>query len=108
MQCISLQTGLVTEDGRKTPSHRALLQPARRNGLDDGDALRGDHPQPDRRGVHELAVRRHHGRARREPAWLGRPAGGGAAARGGVRAVGETKGELDSVVFACHSGSCGR
>ena len=45
------------------------------------DALRHHHPQPDHHGAHEPAVRRDHGRAGRQPARLGRSAGGRGDAR---------------------------
>ena len=40
------------------------------------DPLRHHHPQSDHHGAHEPAVRRDHGRAGRQPAGVGRPAGG--------------------------------
>ena len=48
----------------------------------DRDPLRRHHPQPDHHGAHEPPVRRDHGRAGRQPAGFGRPAGRRAAARG--------------------------
>ena len=60
--------------------------------LDDDDALdrhplRDHHPQPDHDGAHEPAVRRHHGRARRVAARVGRPRRRGEAARGELTAL---------------------
>ena len=56
----------------------------------DRDALPRHHPQPDHHGAHEPAVRRDHGRARRQPARLGRPRGRRALPRSGVGRVGES------------------
>ena len=46
--------------------------------------FRHHHPQPDHHGPHEPPVRRHHGRAGREPAGVGGPADRRAIARRGV------------------------
>ena len=48
-------------------------------------ALRHHHPQSDHHGAHGPAVRRHHGRARRQPARLGRPRRSRAVPRGELR-----------------------
>ena len=49
---------------------------------DDRDALRHHHPQSDHHGAHGPPVRRDHGRAGRQPAGVGRSAGGRGDARG--------------------------
>ena len=48
-------------------------------------AIPGDHPSPDDHGPDGPPLRRHHGRARRLPARLRRPAAGRRAARDGVK-----------------------
>ena len=48
-------------------------------------ALRHHHPQSDHHGAHGPAVRRHHGRARRQPDRLGRSGDGGAVPGGELR-----------------------
>ena len=56
----------------RRPQRRTLLQPAARDDRLDRHALHHHHAQPDHHGADEPAVRRHHGRARRLAAGLGR------------------------------------
>ena len=69
------------------PQRRAVLQPAERDDVVHRDALHHHHAQPDHHGADEPAVRRHHGRARRVAAGLGRSRGRGENPRRGVRST---------------------
>ena len=74
---------------------------------DDRDALRHHHPQSDHHGAHEPAVRRHHGRAGRQPARLRRPSGSRAIARSELAAQDRPHPFTESAVYFLETSACG-